>query len=121
MIDLTSFTLPSQESEENYLNDFYCYSKSPGSTCYNTLYPFTIFPAISLRKIDFDHITIFYGGNGSGKSTLLNILSQKVKAKRSSPYNTSIHMDAYVKRCSFQTDIRWCGEEFNLTGERSSR
>ena len=120
MIYIQSFTLPTQVSEEDYLHEFYCHT-TPGSNYYDTPYPFTIFPAISLRKIDFDHITIFYGGNGSGKSTLLNILSQKVKAKRSSPYNTSIHMDAYVKRCSFQTDIRWCGEEFNLTGERSSR
>lgn len=53
------FTLPSQESEEKYLNNFYC--KSPGNNYYDTLYPFTIFPAICLRKIDFDHITIFYG------------------------------------------------------------
>lgn len=69
MIYLTSFTLPSQESEENYLNKFY-WEKTPGSNYYGILYPFAIFPAIGLRKIDFDHITIFYGGNGSGKSTL---------------------------------------------------
>ena len=68
MIYIQFFTLPSQESEENYLNDFYCCSKSPESNYYDTLYPFTIFPAISLRKIHFDHITIFYGGNGSGNS-----------------------------------------------------
>lgn len=30
-------------------------------------------------------------------------------------------MDEYVELCSIQTDIRWCGEEFNLTCERSSR
>lgn len=120
MIYLTSFTLPSQESEENYLNKFY-WEKTPGSNYYGILYPFTIFPAIGLRKIDFDHITIFYGGNGSGKSTLLNILSQRVKANRSSPYNTSVHMNKYVELCSVQTDMRWCGEEFNLTGERSSQ
>lgn len=52
-------------------------------------------------------------------ATLLNISSQRVKIKRSFPYSTSIHMDAYVKRCSFQTDIKWCGEEFSQTGERS--
>lgn len=120
MIYLTSFTLPSRESEENYLNKFY-WEKTPGSNYYGILYPFTIFPAIGLRKIDFDHITIFYGGNGSGKSTLLNILSQRVKANRSSPYNTSVHMNKYVELCSVQTDMRWCGEEFNLTGERSSQ
>ena len=28
-------------------------------------------------------------------------------------------MDEYVELCSIQTDMRWCGEKFNLTGERS--
>lgn len=120
MIYLTSFTLPTQKMEEDYLDDFY-YRKSPGNNYYDTLYPFTIFPEIDMAKVQFGDVTIFYGGNGSGKSTLLNIISQKIKATRSAPYNTSIHMDAYVKLCSFQTDIRWCGEEFSLTGERSSK
>lgn len=121
MIYLTSFTLPSRESEENYLNKFYCTAPPPGVNYYNTLYPFTIFPEKGMAKVEFGDVTIFYGGNGSGKSTLLNIISQKLKATRSAPYNTSIHMDAYIKLCSFQTDISWCGEEFNLTGERSSK
>lgn len=44
MIYLTSFTLPSRESEENYLNKFYCTAPPPGVNYYNTLYPFTISP-----------------------------------------------------------------------------
>lgn len=73
MIYLTSFTLPSQESEENYLNKFYCTAPPPGVNYYNTLYPFTIFPEMGMAKVEFGDVTIFYGGNGSGKSTLLNI------------------------------------------------
>lgn len=121
MIYLTSFTLPTQVSEEDYLNKFYCIAPPPGMNYYSTLYPFTIFPEMDMAKVQFGDVTIFYGSNGSGKSTLLNIISQKIKATRSAPYNTSIHMDTYVKLCSFQTDIRWCGEEFSLTGERSSK
>lgn len=30
-------------------------------------------------------------------------------------------MYEYVELCSIQTDMRWCGEKFNLTGERSSQ
>ena len=44
-------------------------------TCYNSVYPFKIFPDKGLDRIDFAPITIFYGGNGSGKTTLLNILA----------------------------------------------
>lgn len=119
MIYLTSFILPTRESEEESLH--YFYTSVPGHTYFNSVYPFTIFPEIGLHKIDFGPITIFYGGNGCGKSTLLNVISQKVKATRSAPYNTSVHMDEYVKKCSFQADLRWCGEEFNLTGDRSSK
>lgn len=105
MIYLTSFILPTRESEEESLH--YFYTSVPGHTYFNSVYPFTIFPEIELHKIDFGPITIFYGGNGCGKSTLLNVISQKVKATRSAPYNTSVHMDEYVKKCSFQTDLRW--------------
>ena len=34
MIYLTSFTLPSRESEENYLNKFYCTAPPPGVNYY---------------------------------------------------------------------------------------
>lgn len=44
MIYLTSFTLPSRESEENYLNKFYCTAPPPGVNYYNTLYPFPFSP-----------------------------------------------------------------------------
>lgn len=119
MIYITNFRLPGRESEEAYLNSFY--SGYCGHTYYQATYPFQLYPEMGLHTIEFEPITIFYGGNGSGKSTLLNIVSQKVKAKRSSPYNTSVHMDSYVEMCSFTTDMRWCGEEFSLTGNRSSK
>ncbi|MBO8431886.1 MAG: AAA family ATPase [Bacteroidetes bacterium] len=118
MIYITKFILPSRETEENYRKMF-CYSA--GATYYSTAYPFCIFPEKGLGLIEFEPVTIFHGGNGSGKSTLLNVISQRLKAQREAPYNTSVHMDAYVKLCSFKTDLRWCGEEFSLTGMRSSK
>lgn len=85
MIYLTSFILPTRESEEESLH--YFYTSVSGHTYFNSIYPFTIFSEISLHKIDFWPITIFYGGNGCGKSTLLNVIFQKVKATRSTSYN----------------------------------
>ena len=81
MIYLTSFTLPSRESEENYLNKFYCTAPPPGVNYYNTLYPFTIFPEMGMPKVEFGDVTIFYGGNGSGKTVKF--------CKNTNPYASS--------------------------------
>ena len=68
-------------------------------TCYSTVYPFKFFPQKGLEKISFEPITIFYGNNGSGKSTLLNIISEKIGAKRRSPFNGSAFFSDYLKFC----------------------
>ncbi len=31
------------------------------------------------KRIDFEPVTILYGGNGSGKSTALNVIAEKQK------------------------------------------
>lgn len=69
-------------------------------TCFHTFYPFKIFPEKELSEIQFDGITMFYGGNGSGKSTLLNILAAKIRASRYSEFNDAPHFDQYVRMCS---------------------
>ena len=43
---------------------------------------FIYFHRNHLKEINFDKITIFYGGNGSGKTTLINMISQKLNASR---------------------------------------
>jgi len=45
-------------------------------------FPIGFFARKQLRQIDFENITIFYGGNGSGKSTLLNIIAEKLNLNR---------------------------------------
>ena len=49
---------------------------------YETKYPFGILSYHQIERIDFDTITIFYGGNGCGKTTALNIIAEKLKLKR---------------------------------------
>ena len=68
-------------------------------TCFNTMYPFKIFPLKQLKYVDFSPITIFYGGNGSGKTTLLNIIAEKTGAIRHSQYNKSPFFEEYVSLC----------------------
>lgn len=41
-------------------------------TCYESFYPFGVLSSHHLSQLDFEPITILYGGNGSGNSTALN-------------------------------------------------
>lgn len=96
MIYLKKFQLLSDDKE----TDFFTYQER--RTCFNNIYPFKIFSAIQLESIEFDSITIFYGGNGSGKSTLLNIIAQKLNAERNQQSNKGILFDKYVEKCDFE-------------------
>lgn len=120
MIYLKNFIFPSEHSEENYL--FGYYNKAHvGNTYHTNMYPFKVLSGIGMFRLDFEPITIIYGGNGSGKSTVLNVISQKLHIERKSAYNSGELMDAYVDLCSFETDMRWTGEEYSMTGHRSGR
>ncbi|MBQ2864447.1 MAG: AAA family ATPase [Clostridia bacterium] len=65
-------------------------------------YPCGVFSRKELHQVDFDKITILYGGNGSGKSTLLNLIASKLELKRMAPYNSSETFDLYVDHCGFE-------------------
>ncbi|MDE5747343.1 MAG: AAA family ATPase, partial [Acetatifactor sp.] len=69
MIYLSHFTFPTDEQEF----DFFLGQKR---TCYDSYYPFQILSRRSLRMLDFEPVTILYGGNGSGKTTALNVIGE---------------------------------------------
>lgn len=71
-------------------------------TCINTVYPFKIFPPKLLREIEFDGITLLYGGNGSGKSTLINVMARKMGAIRYSDFNDAPLFETYVQMCRME-------------------
>ncbi|MBP3870142.1 MAG: AAA family ATPase, partial [Faecalicoccus sp.] len=81
MLYLKSLELPNDREEY----DMILYKKN----IHNTLYPLNIFPQKELEHIDFEPITIFYGGNGSGKTTLLNIIGDTIQASRRKNENRS--------------------------------
>lgn len=71
-------------------------------TCYSSYYPFRILSKNNLEKIEFETITVLYGGNGSGKSTALNIIAEKAKILRESPYNKTNFYPHYVDMCKMK-------------------
>lgn len=105
---LESFTLATDDQEYDYLRGAYSgagYQTAMACYDHNNVYPFKLFPAKGLERLDFAPITILYGGNGSGKSTLLNIIAEKLRLKRSSPFNNTPYMKSYLNFCKFRLSL----------------
>lgn len=100
MIYLHTFTFPNEDMEF----DFFMNVKR---TCYDSFYPFKILSRRNFERIDFEPVTILYGGNGSGKSTALNVIAEKMGIQRDSIYNKSNFYPDYVNMCrmELETDI----------------
>ncbi len=95
MIYLDYFKFASWKAEEDFIF-------SQKRTCYDTYYPFKIYPQKGFERIDFSDITILYGGNGSGKSTALNLIANIIDAKRETVYNRSNFFEEYLEKCSIE-------------------
>lgn len=98
MLYLSEFHFPDKERETDFIF-------SIQRTCYDTLYPFRILSRHSFRRIDFEPITILYGGNGTGKSTALNVMAEKLGLLRDSVFNQSNFYRDYVALCGAETEI----------------
>lgn len=92
MIYLKKFCFPDEDMEYRFILGI-------KKQCYNTFYPFKILSKNKLTKLEFDPITILYGGNGSGKSTALNIITEKLSIQRESIYNKSSFYQDYLNMC----------------------
>lgn len=95
MLYLSHFEFPCREME-------YTYTMSQKRTCYDTYYPFLILSEHNLTMLDFEPITILYGGNGSGKTTALNVIAEKLGLERDTLYNRSNFFEDYTKLCSYR-------------------
>lgn len=95
MIYVSQFVFPSVSLEERFLNDI-------KETCFSSVYPFEILTGHEIRTLNFDEpVTILYGGNGSGKTTVLNIMAEKLRLKRETPFNRSDFFETYVDFCEY--------------------
>ena len=96
MVYLKKFTLLDEIQEHNI--EF----NEERRNIFNNYYPLHLFSSKSFKEINFDKITIFYGGNGSGKTTLINMISQKLNASRKSPIDKGSYFDFYVEHCDYE-------------------
>lgn len=92
MIYIKNLILPSANAEIKVI-------KNEQRTWLNTFYPFKIFPEKCLPEVEFESVTMLYGGNGSGKSTLINVLAEKINANRYSEFNAAPLFGQFVDMC----------------------
>ncbi|MCQ4637295.1 AAA family ATPase [Anaerovorax odorimutans] len=101
MIYLDTFFFPYEDEEVSLFMD-------EKRTCYDSAYPLKVLSQKGLERLDFEPITILYGGNGSGKTTVLNIIAEKLKLKRETAFNHSAFFQQYVDflcSCGLQREI----------------
>ena len=89
MIYLSSFTFLDIGLQEQFIID-------EKHTCYDSFYPFKV---LDVDTLEFEPITILYGGNGSGKTTALNVMAETLKLERDSLYNRSNFFEDYIRYC----------------------
>ncbi|MBQ8798997.1 MAG: AAA family ATPase [Lachnospiraceae bacterium] len=101
MIYLNSFTFPDGDEEFDF------FRLNVKRTCYDSFYPFGQVAKKEISILNFEDVTILYGGNGSGKTTILNVIAEKVNLKRESVYNRSNFFPDYIALCdaSLERDI----------------
>lgn len=110
MIYLKSFSFPDIWQEEAFLHD-------EKRTCFDSFYPFQVLSRNELQKLEFEDITILYGGNGSGKTTALNVMAEKIGTVRESIYNRTNFFGEYVRMCDFVTAAPLPGERRIITSD----
>lgn len=91
MIYLNSFQLLDENQEQSIIHN--------KLNIYNNLYPLRMFPYKKFQAIEFEPITIFYGGNGSGKTTILNIISDTINASKRNIDRKSELFNQYAEAC----------------------
>ena len=95
MIYLSHFSFPDREQE-------YSFVMAEKRTCYDTFYPFYILSKNHLSMLDFESVTILYGGNGSGKTTALNVIGEKLGLTRDTLFNRTNFFEDYTNLCSYE-------------------
>ncbi len=97
MLYLSQFEFPDADREFDFI-------LKEKRTCYDTYYPFKILSEHDLKMLNFEPVTILYGGNGSGKTTALNVIAEKLDLQRDALYNRSSFFEEYTRLCDFVSE-----------------
>ena len=95
MLYLSRFAFPDGDQEFEF-------RRTVRRTCYDTFYPFHVLSARGLLELEFEPVTLLYGGNGSGKTTALNVIAEKLGLAREAMYNRSNFFEDYLRLCRFE-------------------
>ena len=95
LLYLQSFSFPDDDREAGFLMQI-------RRTCYDSFYPFKVLSRRRFERIDFEPVTILYGGNGTGKSTALHVIARKAGIEQTAPYNRTSFFDDYVNMCRME-------------------
>ncbi|HIW81011.1 MAG TPA: AAA family ATPase [Candidatus Acetatifactor stercoripullorum] len=95
MIYLKHFSFPDEDREHSFFIRI-------RRTCYDSYYPFQVLVRHRLTMLDFEPVTILYGGNGCGKTTVLNVIAEKLGLERDSLYNRSNFFEDYTAMCDYE-------------------
>ena len=110
MLYLSRFTFPDPERESDFIF-------AQKRTCYDTYYPYGVLSAKGLFELEFEPVTLLYGGNGSGKTTALNVIAEKLSLKRDALYNRSGFFERYLRDCRAETRAPVPGESRVITSD----
>ena len=97
MLYLSQFEFPDADEEFDYI-------LGQKKTCYDTYYPFKILSEHQMKCLNFEPVTILYGGNGSGKTTALNVMAEKLTLQRDALYNRSAFFEGYTELCEYVSE-----------------
>lgn len=110
MVYLSNFKFPDVGREYDFIF-------GQKRTCYDTYYPFQILSKHNLTRLDFEPVTILYGGNGSGKTTALNVIAEKLGLDRDTLYNRSNFFEDYTRMCSYEEEVKIPAESRIITSD----
>ena len=99
MVYLQSFSFPDDGQEFDFI-------LNEKRKCYTSFYPFKILSRHQFERVDFEPITIFYGGNGSGKSTALHVIAACAGIPCDAAFNRTSFFEDYLSLCRMEV----CGE-----------
>ncbi len=116
---LEKFILPTVEQEEDIIKRRMSYNGGAFGYIDNA-YPCGLFSRKMFTELDFENVTILYGGNGSGKSTLLNVISNATNLIRFAPFNSGEVFDDYVSHCKCRMGYKDIGSFYKSIPPQSS-